>query len=159
MFVYVLSLCVFLSCVSAFCFRCIVCCSMAWVCVVLVRLNVLLKSMCVSFVMYNVILCLSGVFVCVCWCGCECSELNVFVYFVCDLLCDVVWIAVLRCVWLFVCACVFNVVCCVCDAYCDAVLFAFACFMCLWVLVRGVLYVLVRCVCDVLSYVAGNVCV
>ena len=65
-FVYVLSLCVFLSCVSAFRVRFIVCCSKAWFCFVFVRLNVLLESMCVSFVMYSVcVFCLVCLFVCV----------------------------------------------------------------------------------------------
>ena len=99
MFVYVLSLCVFLSCVSAFCFRCIVCCSMAWVCVVLVRLNVLLKSMCVSFVLLCFV-CLCYPFVVFCAVShclvhclvfvCLCALLNMFVRLVCELLCEVV---------------------------------------------------------------------
>ena len=65
--VYVLSLCVPLSCVSAFCVRFIVCCSMAWFWFVLVRLNVLLTSMCVSFANYNVMrfFCMVCLFVCV----------------------------------------------------------------------------------------------
>ena len=58
-------LCVFRSCVGAFCVRFVVCCSMAWFCFVLVRLNVLLISMCASFAMYCVVVFFSGVFVCV----------------------------------------------------------------------------------------------
>ena len=56
------SLCVFISRVSAFCTRCIVCCSIAWLCFVLLRLNVLLTSMCASVVI-DCVCFLSGVFV------------------------------------------------------------------------------------------------
>ena len=82
-------------------FVCRVC---AWL-VDVVRCGVLL--LCFVVVSVCLFLC-SG---CVCWCGCECSELNVFVCFVCDLSCDAVGFVVLRCVWLFVCANVFNVLC------------------------------------------------
>ena len=57
---------VFLACVGAFCVRFVVCCSMAWFCFVLVRLNILLIRMCVSFAMYCVIV------FCFVWCVCLC---------------------------------------------------------------------------------------
>ena len=59
----------------------------------------------------------SGVFVCVRFYDCACLNLSMFVCFVCDLLCGVVWFVVLCFVCLFVCACVFNGLCCVCELY------------------------------------------
>ena len=63
-------------------------------CIVLLWLNVLSMSICDSVARYCVV-CLYGVFVCVCLCDCACLKVSVCVL-LCDLVCDVVWFVVLR---------------------------------------------------------------
>ena len=89
---------------------------------------------------------LSGLFICVVSvCGC----IDVFVCFVCELLCAVVWFGV--CVLLCLCACLCLILCVVCEIGC-AMLYVCSCVLCVRSCVM--LYVM----CCVFVRVLFNVC-